>query len=269
MSSLTGSSQSVNWTATASSGVTVSPSSGTLSVGAGGTATVPIQVTGGTTDGAYTVTIDLTSSAGKIIPLQLAVIVAKPGDLSPYYNVTGISSDGDGGTANYDGDGFSYSQQALAAAGLTPGGTVTSGGLTYTWPSVPAGQPDAVYAGGQTIPVSTPSGASSLGFLGSATNAASTGAFGTVTVNYTDGTSSTATLGMSDWTLNANASSPSFGNVIVATTPYRNFDGGMQSVNTYIFAQSIPIDSSKTVASITLPSSTTNGSIGIFDISAG
>ena len=70
------------------------------------------------TDGAYTVTIDLTSSAGKIIPLQLAVIVAKPGDLSPYYNVTGISSDGDGGTANYDGDGFSYSAaRALAATG--------------------------------------------------------------------------------------------------------------------------------------------------------
>ena len=57
--------------------------------------------------------------------------------------------------------------------------------------------------------------------------------------------------------------------MIVATTPYRNFDGGMQSVNTYVFAQTIPIDSSKTVASITLPSSTTNGSIGIFDISAG
>jgi predicted alpha-1,2-mannosidase len=269
VTSSAGSSQSVNWTATASSGVTVSPSSGTLSVGAGGTATASLDVTAGSTDGAYTVTIDLTSSAGKIIPVQLAVVVAKPGDLSPYYNVTGISSDGDGGTANYDGDGFSYSQQALAAAGLTPGGTVTSGGLTYTWPSVPAGQPDAVYAGGQTIPVSTPSGASSLGFLGSATNAASTGAFGTVTVNYTDGTSSTATLGMSDWTLNANASSPSFGNVIVATTPYRNFDGGMQSVNTYIFAQSIPIDSSKTVASITLPPVTTNGSIGIFTISAG
>ncbi|MGH3399882.1 MAG: GH92 family glycosyl hydrolase [Streptosporangiaceae bacterium] len=269
LTSSAGRSQSVNWTATASSGVTVSPASGTLSVGAGGTATASLNVTAGSTDGAYTVTIDLTSSAGKIIPVQLAVVVAKPGDMSPYYNVTGISSDGDGGTANYDGDGFSYSQQALAAAGLTPGGTVTSGGLTYTWPSVPAGQPDAVYAGGQTIPVSTPSGASSLGFLGSATNAASTGAFGTVTVNYTDGTSSTATLGMSDWTLNANASSPSFGNVIIATTPYRNYDGGMQSVNTYIFAQSIPIDSSKTVASITLPPVTTNGSIGIFAISAG
>jgi hypothetical protein len=247
----------------------VSPPSGTLSVGASGTATTSLNVTAGSTEGDYTVTVDLTSSAGKIIPVQLAVVVDKPGDLSPYYNVTGISNDGDGGTANYDGDGFSYSAQALAAAGLTPGGTITSGGLTYTWPTTPAGQPDAVYAGGQTIPVSTPAGASTLGFLGSATNAATTGGFGTVTVNYTDGTSSTATLGFSDWTLNANQSSPSFGNAIVATTPYRNYNGGMQSVNTYIFSQTIPIDSSKTVATITLPATTTNGALGIFDISAG
>jgi predicted alpha-1,2-mannosidase len=264
-----GSSQTVNWTASASSGVTVSPSSGTLSVGANGTATASLNVTGGSTEGADTVTVDLTSSAGKIIPVQLAVVVDKPGDLAPYFNVTGISNDGDGGAANFDGDGFSYSAQALAAAGLSPGATVTSGGLTYTWPTTPAGQPDAVYTGGQTVPVNTPAGASSLGFLGSATNAASTGAFGTVTVNYTDGTSSTATLGFSDWTLNANNSSPSFGNAIVATTPYRNFDGGMQSVNTYIFSQTIPIDSSKTVASVMLPATTTNGSIAIFDISAG
>jgi predicted alpha-1,2-mannosidase len=269
VASSTGSAQSVSWTATASSGITVSPPSGTLSVGASGTATASLNVTAGSTEGDYTVTVDLTSSAGKIIPVQLAVVVDKPGDLSPYYNVTGISNDGDGGTANYDGDGFSYSAQALAAAGLTPGGTITSGGLTYTWPTTPAGQPDAVYAGGQTIPVSTPAGASTLGFLGSATNAATTGGFGTVTVNYTDGTSSTATLGFSDWTLNANQSSPSFGNVIVATTPYRNYNGGMQSVNTYIFSQTIPIDSSKTVATITLPATTTNGALGIFDISAG
>jgi hypothetical protein len=122
-------------------------------------------------------------------------------------------------------------------------------------------------AGVQTIPVSAPSGATSLGFLGSATNAATTGAFGTVTINYTDGTSSTATLGFSDWTLNANTTSPQFSNVIVASTPYRNFAGGSQAVNTYVFAETIPIDGSKTVASVTLPATVTNGAIGIFAIS--
>jgi hypothetical protein len=64
-----------------------------------------------------------------------------------------------------------------------------------------AGRPDAIEAAGQTIPVSAPPGTSSIGFLGSGTNAGTTGASGTVTITYTDGSTSTGTLGMSDWTL--------------------------------------------------------------------
>jgi predicted alpha-1,2-mannosidase len=269
VSSSTGSAQTVKWTASPPSGVTVSPSSGSISVPANGSGSATITVTGGSTDGAFSVPISLTSTAGTIIGPQLAVIVDTPGDLTPFYDVTGISNDNDGGSADYDGDGFSYSAQALAAAGLSPGATITSDGLTYTWPSTPPGQPDAISAGGQTIPVSLPAGATSVGFLGSGTNGGTTGASGTVTITYTDGTTSTATLGMSDWTLDANTVSPSFGNVTVATTPYRNSPDGPQSVNTYIFSQSIPIDGSKTVASITLPATVSNGSIGIFAISAG
>jgi predicted alpha-1,2-mannosidase len=268
--SLTSSAQTVSWTASASSGVTVSPASGSLSVPANGTAGAPVTITAGSADGDYTVTFDLTSSAGTITPVQVAVVVAKPGDLAPYYNVTAISSDGTPSNANYDGDGFSYSEQALAAAGLSPGGTVTSGGLTYTWPSVAAGQPDAISAGGQTIPVSAPAGATQVGFLGSAVNAGTTGASGTVTVTYTDGTTSTATLGMSDWTLDAGSGSPQFGDVTVATTPYRNYlDGSQQAINTYLFAATIAVNSSKTVASITLPATVNNGTIGVFAISDG
>jgi hypothetical protein len=266
VTSLTHGSQTVSWKASVASGISVSPSSGTISVPASGTGTIPLNVTAGSKDGQYTVTVRLTSSAGITIPVQLAVVVANPGDLTPYFNVNAISNDNNGAAADYDGDGYSYSAQALAAQGLSPGSTVTSGGLTYTWTPTPD-VPDGIVAGGQTIPVSTPAGATSIGFLGSATNAATTGAYGTVTINYTDGTSSTATLGFSDWTLNANTSSPSFGNVIVATTPYRNFAGGSQSVNTYVFAQSVPVDGSKTVASITLPATVTNGAIGIFAIS--
>jgi hypothetical protein len=184
--------------------------------------------------------------------------------------VTGISSDGTPSNANYDGDGFSYSEQALTAAGLGSGATITSGGMSYTMPSAAPGTPDGIEAAGQTIPVSTAAGASSIGFLGSGTNAGTTGASGTVTINYTDGSTSTATLGMSDWTLAAGAGTPQFGNVTVATLPYRNYlDGSSQAINTYLFAATIPIDSSKTVASITLPATVNNGAIGIFAISAG
>jgi predicted alpha-1,2-mannosidase len=260
--------QTVGWQATAPQGVTIAPTSGSLQVPANGQASTPLTVTAGTNDGDYTIPITFTTPSGQVIPVQLSVVVAQAGDLAPYYNATGISTDGVASGANYDGDGFSYSEQALTAVNLAPGATVTSGGLTYTWPNVPAAQPDAVEAAGQTIPVTTKAGATSIGFLGSATNAGSAGASGTVTITYTDGTTSTATLGMSDWTLAAGGGQPQFGNVTVATTPYRNnLDGSMQTINTYIFAATIPVDGTKTVASITLPATVNNGSIGIFAIS--
>jgi predicted alpha-1,2-mannosidase len=259
----------IDWTANAPSGVRVSPSSGSFAVAAGGTASTAITVTGGSTDGNYPVTFSLTSTAGKIVPVPLSVIVARPGDLSPYWNVTGISSDSNPSAADYDGVGCSYSQQALKAAGLAPGATVTSGGLTYTWPSAAAGNPDAVIAGGQTLPVSTPAGAAEIGFLGSAVDAGTQGSVGDATITYTDGTTSTAPLGMTDWTLAAGSSQVLFGNTIVATMPYRNCGGGSQTVSTYIFAETIPVDPSKTVATVTLPGDVANGAIGIWAVSTG
>src|SRR5581483_4867157 len=263
-----GSAQTVGWTA--SGALTVAPSSGSLAVPAGGSASTSLTVTAGSADGDYTISFSFTSPSGSVIPVQLTVVVAKPGDLAPFYNVTGIASDGVTGSANYDGDGFSYSEQALTAAGLAPGATVTAGGLSYTWPAVAAGQPDAIEAAGQVIPVSLPAGATSIGFLGSGTNAGAAGASGTVTVTYTDGSTATATLGMSDWTLAAGSAQPQFGNVIAATTPYRDVvDGTKQTINTYVFADTIAIDGAKTVASVTLPASVNNGSFGIFAISGG
>jgi predicted alpha-1,2-mannosidase len=267
---LAGSAQTVTWQASPPSGVTLTPSSGSLPVPAGQRASVSLQVTAGTTDGDYPVSVSLTSPAGKLIPVELTVVVAKPGDLVPYYDVTGISTDKKATVANYDGDGFSYSEQALTKAGLAPGATVTSHGLSYTWPGAAAGQPDAINAAGQAIPVTEPAGASSIGFLGSAVNSGTAGASGTVTITYTDGSTSTATLGMSDWTLSAGQGSPQFHNVIVARLPYRNtMNGQPQQVKTYVFAGTVPVDSSKTVASVTLPTTVNNGSIGVFAISAG
>ena len=267
-----GSAQTVNWSAAAPSGVTISPSSGTASVPANGSATVPLTVTAGSTDGDYTIPVTFSVSGGKVLPVQLSVVVAAPGDLAPYYNVTAISSDGAASSANYDGDGFSYSQQALAAAGLSPGATFTApSGLSYTWPSAAtAGAPDAIAAAGQPVPLSAPAGATRIGFIGSAVNAGTTGASGTATVTYTDGTTSTATLGFTDWTLGGGGGSLDFGNATAATMPYRNYlDGTNQQINTYLFEATIPLTSGKTVESVTLPSTVNNGSFGIFAIAAG
>jgi predicted alpha-1,2-mannosidase len=267
---LASSAQTVTWQASRPSGVTLTPASGSLPVPAGQQGSASVQVTAGATDGDYPVSIGLASPAGKLIGVELTVVVARPGDLVPYYDVAGISNDAKPTVANYDGDGFSYSQQALTKAGLAPGAAVTSHGLSYTWPGAAAGQPDAINAAGQTIPVAEPAGASSVGFLGSAVNSGTAGASGTVTITYTDGSTSTATLGMSDWTLSAGQGSPQFHNVTVAKLPYRNtMDGQKQKIGTYVFADTVPVDSSKTVASVTLPTTVNNGSIGIFAISAG
>jgi hypothetical protein len=163
-----------------------------------------------------------------------------------YYDNTGISPDDDQTCANYDGDGYSYSATALAGAGLTPGTAVTAGGLSFTWPNVAACAPDNILASGQTMLVNGTAGASTLGLLGSSTNGSSQG---TITINYTDGTSSTQTVSFNDW-----ASSPGDGDTAVATMAYRNSTGGAsQSITMYVFATTVPVDPSKTVASITFP----------------
>jgi predicted alpha-1,2-mannosidase len=163
-----------------------------------------------------------------------------------YYNNAGISPDSNQACANYDGDGFSYSADALAAAGLTPGATVNADGLTFTWPDVASCAPDNILAAGQTMLVQGKSGASTLGLLGSSTNGSSQG---TIMINYTDGTSSTQNVSFTDW-----AQSPGAADTTVATMPYRNsIDGTSQSITMYVFATTVPVDSSKTVASVTFP----------------
>ncbi len=265
--SMTSGSQTVSWTATGSSGLQVGPTSGSIIVGSEKQATQQIGVTvpTGTPDGRYQVTFHLRSATGTALPDVVEdVAVASPGDLSPYYNDTGISSDSAQAAANFDGDGFSYSEQALAGQGVSLGGAVTAGGVKYTFPSAAVGTPDNITAGGQTIKVLPVSGATEIGFLGSATNGPSTGQ---MTITYTDGTTSQASLGFSDWTLNANGSSPSYGNTELAQTPYRNSTAGTsQTVNTYLLSANVPITAGKTVASVTLPSSTNTGSLHVFSI---
>ena len=267
--SLTTGSQTVNWTATATSGsgLTVSPGSGSLIVGAEKQASTPVQVTvpATATDGNYQVVFHLTSATGVKLPNVVEDIgVASPGDLTPYYNNTGISSDSSTSSADFDGDGFSFSQQALAAAGVTLGGSVTSGGDHYTFPSAAAGTPDNVTAGGQTIKVLPVTGATSIGFLGTASNGPSTG---TATVNYTDGSSQQVAITFGDWTLNAGSATTPTSDTVVADTPYRNASGGApQQIGTYMFATSLPLQAGKTVQSVTLPSTTSAGGLHVFAI---
>ncbi|MGH9094594.1 MAG: GH92 family glycosyl hydrolase, partial [Acidimicrobiales bacterium] len=268
--SLSATGQTVNWTATTSSGssITTGPSSGSIIVGPERMATQQVHVTvpQSTADGDYQVVFHLTTAGGTALPNVVEDIgVAAAGDLSPYFNNAGICSDGSASAADFDGDGFCYSQQQLAGQGVTLGSTVkSSDGITYSFPSAAAGQPDNVTTGGQTITVLPVSGVTQIGFLGSATNGPSTG---TATIHYTDGSSTQVTLEFGDWTLNAGSSSPPSGNVVVAKTGYRDTSGGSsQTVTTYLFSAALPIASGKTVQSVTLPATTNTGELHVFAV---
>ena len=258
LQSVTGIPQTVQWTASAPSGFTVSPSSGTLNLPAGGAASTPVAITGGTTEGDYQVTFKFTSPSGPIQPISVPVIVARTGDLAPFYNDAGISDDTSQAAANFDGLGFSYSEQALAVVGLAPGTAITSGGVQYNWPGAAAGQPDNLIAAGQVITVPPVAGATELGVMGSASNGPSSGP---LTITYTDGTTQSATLGFTDWT----SGSPSFGNGTAAATPYRNSASGTsQQIGTKVFTTNIALQPGKMVASVTLPSRANQGELHVF-----
>lgn len=206
------------------------------------------------------------SAAGQPSPsATLGVLVAQNGSWLATVNNAGISPDANPAAANFDGVGFSYSSDALAAAGARAGGTVTVNGLSYSWPNYPAGWPDNVIAQGQTVNLA---GSGRLAFLGAAANG---DASGTVTITYTDGSTSTASLGFSDWTLGAGAARPGFGNEVAFTTPYRNSGGGdPQQINTYVFASApIALAAGKTVKGVTWASTVSGGQLHVFAIGMG
>jgi len=181
---------------------------------------------------------------------------------SPTYTDIGISADSASSSADFDGGGWSYSATALANAGVTPGSTVSSGGVNFTWPSAATATPDNYLANGQTV---TASGSGAISFLGSASNGPSTG---TATVNYTDGTTQSVPITLSDWTLGGGSGTLSTGNTIAITSAYRNQAGAASdSVKTYVFATApVNLVSGKTVASVRLPSNVSSGGLHVFSI---
>jgi beta-glucosidase len=238
----------------APSGWTVTPTSVRLgTVAAHGTVNASFQVTASSsaTGGATQLTATAKYVEDGVGPGKASgstsVTVPYP-SLSAAYNNVGVSDDSDPAAGNYDGGGYSYSAQALASAGITPGSTVSSGGFSFTWPNVAVGQPDNVALNGQTV-VTSGSG-SQLALLGA-------GAFGTqtgqVTVGYTDGTTSTGTITLADWYADAAVT----GDSLVATAPYWNEPAGStlpenQPVSLYL--TTVPLTVGKTVAWVSFPS---------------
>jgi predicted alpha-1,2-mannosidase len=261
----------VQWTAPSPPGITFTPSAGEIDVppGAKASRSVAVRVDAGTPETTYRVAVSFVGPDG--VPLQgtgIQILVAQPGSLRAAFNNVGISPDSSMSVANFDNVGWSYSANAIAGAGVRPGGTVTVDGLAHTWPTTEVGEPDNVVAGGQTVNLTAPAGAAKLALLGSAANGKATG---TVTVTYTDGSTQQAEIGLSDWTLGGGNEAPSFENRIAVKSQYRNSTSGTsQFISAYVFATApITLDPAKQVRSVTLPPSVSGGTLHVFAITAG
>jgi hypothetical protein len=169
--------------------------------------------------------------------------------LAAAYDNVGITSDSSPGSGNIDGSGYSFSAQALATAGATPGATVTVGGLSFTWPTAAVAEPDNVVADGQAFALS--GSGSELGFLLTGTYVSSShgSAAGTGEVVYTDGSTSSFTLNAPDW---HGGCSPT-GSGVALYTPYRNYSGGANSLDVCVYEESVPLTAGKTIADVLLP----------------
>ncbi len=197
--------------------------------------------------------------------------------LADCYDNVGISSDSNPAQGDLDGDGNSFSATDMTNAGWTSGGKVTVNGATFQLPTFGSGQPDNVLAANQTIPFSASGNA--LEFLATSgyTSIATPGAIngdqtapytpagmrvsGTYcfdgtdpqgpcpaqgTVKYTDGSAATYYLTVPAWS-NADTS------IAAVTLPHVNTATTTKTAAHNIYAFSVPLDPSKTVASVTLP----------------
>ena len=241
------------------SGVTITPASPSVLVPAHHTVSLKISVAVAAGQPPASDPVSLVPSftyRRKSYPLSSAVLTVDIpyASLPAAYDSNAISDDSDIAAANFDGDGNSYSEQALAAAGLAPGANVTIDGATLQWPTVPAGTPDSVLAAGQTISLAGSPTATQVVLLGASSGSDESG---TGTIEYTDGTIQAYTITLDNWFNNPDSAS----NTTVATAAYINDStgSGNQGVvgkrnhKARIFAVSIPLQAGKTISSVTLP----------------
>jgi beta-glucosidase-like glycosyl hydrolase len=230
------------WTTTATSPSTFA------TVRPGQTASTTWQVTApaGAAPGPnqLTATATYTDASGTGTVTQTGQISVPYPSLSGAFNNPGISDDSNPGAGNLDGGNTSYSAQALAAAGLTPGASFTHDGLTFTWPNAQPATNDNVVAGGQAITLS--GSGSTLGLIG-------TGDYGSVsgdgTITYTDGTTQPFTITLPDWWSNT---APSGGDILT-TMSYINSPTGKENHHVSLYYVGVPLQAGKTVKYVTLP----------------
>jgi hypothetical protein len=204
--------------------------------------TVPAGATPG--PNTLTATASFTDANGAGTVTQTGPVSVPYPSLADAFNNPGVSDDSSPGAGNLDGGHTSYSAQALAAAGLTPGASFTHDGITFTWPDAQPAANDNVVASGQTVAFS--GSGTTLGLIGTGDYGA---ASGTGTITYTDGSTQQFTITFPDWWSNA---APSGGDIL-ATMPYINSPSGKESQTVSLYYVGVPLQPGKTVSYVTVP----------------
>jgi beta-glucosidase len=215
---------------------------------------IPADATPGPATVAFTLTGTVDGQPRTVTQTQ-QVTVPFP-SLTAADTVVGLSTNANPTEGNFDGTGFSYSADNLAAAGVTPGGTVKVGTATTTFPAQAPGTPDAVTAAGQVIKFS--GSGSALVVLGAAHNGAGQG---NMTVTFTDGSTATVPLSFADWFNDA----PTGLSSVVASTQWNQPATGQLGPQVVgLYGEVFPIPADKTIAFLTLPNV---GNLNLFSIS--
>lgn len=194
------------------------------------------------------------AAAQAIITTAGSPQASSPLDLSALYDTVCVTDDANVAPGNCDGQGSSYSAQALAAKGVTPGSTVSDAGWDFEWPDEPAGQVNAVSTPGTQIPITGTPGQVALLF------SSKSGSY-TFTFHYADGSTSTQTVSLPGW-VNASATADT---TLVEQFAYRNRPTGQDA--TYhpdlflLVLQPLP----KALTSLALPS---NGRVDVFAVTS-
>jgi hypothetical protein len=243
---------------------------------------VSAQYAQGSSSNSYTLTLSATSAAsltGANQPPAMAIVGSASGvptqtfavnvyvnppltggsgtfvDLSGAYNVYGFYDDVDdsditpANSLTNGGDVFSANQ--LSPPGTPPMG-LNLNGTQFRFG--PPNQLDSVYGTGAN-PIELPSGEfASLNILAVGVNGAQQSQ--TLTVTYTDSTTQEFTQTFDDWNaaLSCIASNPCApGESVAVATAYMDTPSGPWLYAYYLYAYSFPLNSSKTVQSLTLP----------------
>lgn len=184
----------------------------------------------------------------------------------PAYTNEGVAvNDGVSTYARFAGS-VAYSGAALAAAGTHSGAIFQFKGATFQFAPFVEGTQDnwaAPAASAITLPIPAPAG-STIAFLGSSSNGPSSGQ---ATAIFTDSTTQTFTLALSDWALSGGLSS---GNTLAVATSYQDTaDGFTKRVAADLFyVAPLTVPAGKSLASVTLPGSVTQGALHVFAITA-